>query len=119
MAEVVALIDDLFFQSKLIETAKHAGVSLRIYSTAEALASELAAAQPQLVVIDLNAKSNPIEAIGAAKSAAPGVAVVAFLSHVQTELAELAREAGCTEVMPRSKFTRDLATILSHAKSQN
>ena len=119
MADVVALIDDLFFQSKLIETAKHAGIGLRTCSTAEALASELAAAQPQLVVIDLNAKSNPIEAIGAAKSAAPGLSVVAFLSHVETELAKRAREAGCTEVMPRSKFTRDLATILSRAKSQS
>jgi hypothetical protein len=42
---------------------------------------------------------------------------VGFLSHVQTELAELARAAGCQDVMPRSKFTAELAQILGRAKS--
>jgi hypothetical protein len=42
--------------------------------------------------------------------------MVGFLSHVQVDLAEQARAAGCDEVMPRSKFTRDLAQILSSAK---
>jgi hypothetical protein len=32
-------------------------------------------------------------------------------------LAERARAAGCRDVMPRSKFTQNLATILSQAKS--
>jgi hypothetical protein len=35
------------------------------------------------------------------------------------ELAEQARAAGCTDVMPRSKFTQHLATILAHAKSHS
>jgi hypothetical protein len=42
---------------------------------------------------------------------------VGFLSHVQTELAEKALAAGCQEVLPRSKFTADLAEILGRAKS--
>jgi hypothetical protein len=41
------------------------------------------------------------------------------LSHVQVDLAAEARAAGCTEVMPRSKFTQHLATILGHAKSHS
>ena len=43
--------------------------------------------------------------------------VIAFLSHVQTDLAERARAAGCSDVMPRSKFTQNLAEILRGAKS--
>ena len=43
--------------------------------------------------------------------------VIAFLSHVQTDLAERARSAGCAEVMPRSKFTQNLAEILRGAKT--
>jgi hypothetical protein len=43
--------------------------------------------------------------------------VIAFLSHVQTDLAERARAAGCQDVMPRSKFTQNLAEILRGAKS--
>jgi hypothetical protein len=44
------------------------------------------------------------------------VRMVGFLSHVQVDLAEQARAAGCDEVMPRSKFTQNLAEILSSAK---
>jgi len=43
--------------------------------------------------------------------------IVGFLSHVQTDLAEKARAAGCTEVLPRSQFTAKLADILSRAKT--
>ena len=117
MADVVALIDDLFFQSKVLETARHLGVTLSICATADALAGELRQGSPRLVVIDLNAGSNAVDAIGIAKSSAPGVPLVAFLSHVQTDLAESARAVGGAEVLPRSKFTRDLATILARAKS--
>jgi hypothetical protein len=42
--------------------------------------------------------------------------VLAFLSHVQTDLAAQARAAGCTEVIPRSVFTQNLAAILEAAK---
>ena len=54
-----------------------------------------------------------IERVRAEKS---GVRMVGFLSHVQVDLAEQARAAGCDEVMPRSKFTQNLAEILSSAK---
>jgi hypothetical protein len=37
---------------------------------------------------------------------------------VQVELAQKARAAGCHDVMPRSKFTQNLATILAQAKSE-
>jgi DNA-binding NarL/FixJ family response regulator len=118
MADVVALVDDLFFQSKLLETAKQVGVELRACSTADALAAEISGGAPKLVVVDLNASGNPIEALRRVQSAGPEIPLIAYLSHVQTELAESARAAGCREVMPRSKFTRDLATILLRAKSE-
>jgi len=41
---------------------------------------------------------------------------VAFLSHVQTELAAQARAAGCSDVMPRSVFAQNLAAILQTVK---
>lgn len=118
MAKVLALVDDLFFQAKILETAKHAGVGVLICSTAGALISEMAKEPPQLVVIDLNARSRPVEALTHIMSGAQKAPVVAFLSHVQTDLAAQARAAGCSEVMPRSQFTRDLATILARAKSE-
>jgi len=119
MADVVALIDDLFFQVKVAETAKHLGIGLRVCGTTEALLSEIAKQSPGLIVVDLNARSNPVTAIEGLPPAAREIPLVAFLSHVQTDLANRARAAGCREVMPRSVFTRDLATILARAKSHS
>ncbi|MGA3294201.1 MAG: response regulator [Candidatus Acidiferrales bacterium] len=119
MAEVVALVDDLFFQAKLLETAKQIGVELRTCTTPDALAAEIAKSLPRLVVVDLNARSNPLEAVERVRADTPEIPLVGFLSHVQVDLAERARAAGCRDVMPRSKFTRDLATILGRAKSES
>ncbi len=119
MAQVLALTDDIFFQAKLLETAKQLGVELRACATPDALAAEIAAAAPKLVVVDLNARANPLEAVERVRASHAGIPLIGFLSHVQVELAERARAAGCRDVMPRSKFTRDLATILSRAKSES
>ena len=118
MAEALAWIDDIFFGAKVTETAKHAGISLQTCASLEALAAAIAAGRPNLLVVDLNAGADAFQAIALARKEAPGLPIVAFLSHVQTELAERARAAGVTDVMARSKFTRDLATILSRAKSE-
>ena len=63
MAEVLALIDDLFFQAKVVETAKHLGVDLRTCTTADALMAEIDKEKPKLVVVDLNARNDPIGAV--------------------------------------------------------
>ena len=120
MARVVALMDDLFFQMKVAETAKHLGLELKVAANADALISLLASA-PKLVIVDLNSRSQPIEAIERLRSQRNSAdknspRVVGFLSHVQTELAAQARSAGCDEVMPRSAFAQNLAAILSTAK---
>ncbi len=118
MAQVLALIDDLFFHARVAETARQLGVGLQICTTAESLLAEAEKVKPKLVVVDLNARTDAISVIERMQSNGGEIPVVAFLSHVQTKLAERARTAGCREVMPRSEFTRALATILSRAKSE-
>jgi DNA-binding NarL/FixJ family response regulator len=119
MAAVVALVDDVFFQAKLFETAKQVGVELRACATQEALATEISRERPKLVIVDLNARSNPLAAIEQLQSNGGETPLIGFFSHVQSELAERARAAGCKNLMPRSKFTQNLATILAEAKSQS
>ena len=119
MAQVLALIDDIFFQAKLLEAAKQLGVEVRTCATPEALDSELAKARPNLVVVDLNARASPLDAVRRVQAYGREIPLIGFLSHVQLELAERARAAGCGEVMPRSKFTQNLATILARAKSES
>jgi len=115
MGRVVALMDDLFFQMKLAETAKQLGVEVKVATNGEAL-MELMATEPKLVIVDLNARSQPLQAIEKLRRERKDVRVVGFLSHVQRELAAQAQAAGCDEVLPRSSFTQNLAAILSVAK---
>jgi DNA-binding NarL/FixJ family response regulator len=115
MGRVVALMDDLFFQMKLAETAKQLGVEVKVAANGEALLA-LLEPEPNLVIVDLNAGSQPLQAIQRLRAAHASLRVVGFLSHVQRELAAQAQQAGCNEVMPRSSFTQNLAAILNGAK---
>jgi CheY-like chemotaxis protein len=115
MADALVLVDDLIFQSKLSETARHVGIALQFVSSGDALIAAAAVA-PRLIVVDLNARQNPLGAIEQLRAAGNPAPIIAFLSHVQTELAERARAAGCQQVLPRSQFTANLATILGQAK---
>jgi CheY-like chemotaxis protein len=127
MADAIALIDDLFFLAKVHETAKHTGVTLETAATGEQLLKAAAASPAALVLVDLNARQGALDAVerlcasnGPARPASGQGnprRVIAFLSNVQTDLAERARAAGCQDVMPRSKFTQNLAEILRGAKS--
>jgi DNA-binding NarL/FixJ family response regulator len=108
-------MDDLFFQMKLAETAKLLGVEVRVATNGEAF-MELMASDPKLVIVDLNARSQPLQAIEKLRQTNKDVRVVGFLSHVQTELAAQAQAAGCDEVLPRSGFTQNLAAILGAAR---
>ncbi|MGH9681325.1 MAG: hypothetical protein ACRD4Y_15365 [Candidatus Acidiferrales bacterium] len=120
MADAIVLIDDMFFQAKLHETAKLTGVTLELVSTGEQLVKSAAANPSALVIVDLNARQGALDAVerlGKSGGQDNPPRMIAFLSHVQTDLAERARTAGCQEVMPRSKFTQNLAAILRGAKS--
>jgi DNA-binding NarL/FixJ family response regulator len=115
MGKVVALMDDLFFQMKLAETAKQLGVEVKVAANGEALIA-LMKSSPKLVIVDLNARSHPVQSIEKLRETCKDVRVVGFLSHVQRDLAAQAQAAGCDEVLPRSLFTQNLAAILSMAK---
>jgi CheY-like chemotaxis protein len=116
MGRVLALVDDLLFVSKIAETARHVGVEVRTVGTGAGLVAEAQAGSPALVIADLNARGGAIEAVGALRAAGCTAPVVGFLSHVQVDLAAKAQAAGFDQVLPRSKFTQQLAEILERAK---
>ena len=117
MADVIALVDDLFFQSKLMETARRLGVTLKIAGTGPALLNAAAEQEHKLVLVDLNARQGALDAVSQLHEAGNAQPIIGFLSHVQAELAERALAAGCQSVLPRSKFTAELPQILGQAKS--
>jgi CheY-like chemotaxis protein len=116
--KVLAVVNDLFFASKINEAAKHAGVQL-IYVTNEAALLEKAKDNPALIIFDLNfTAAHPVELIAKLKGdpASKQIRLLAYLSHVQVDLMKAAEEAGCDEVLPRSAFSMNLPQILkSHA----
>lgn len=115
MARVIAYMDDLFFQMKLAETAKHLGIEVKVASNPDALL-QLLDPLPKLVIVDLNARNQPFAAVERLRAAHPALPLIGFLSHVQVDLAAQANAAGFREVMPRSKFTTHLPEILAEAK---
>jgi len=115
MPRVVAYLDDLFFQMKLAETAKHLHVEVKVAASPEALL-QLMDPLPKFVIVDLNARNTPLEAIEKLREQQPTLPIIGFLSHVQTDLAAKAKAAGFQQVMPRSQFTANLPQILAMAK---
>ena len=114
MPRVVAYMDDLFFQMKLAETAKHLHVEIKVAGSPEALL-QLMDPLPKFVIVDLNARNAPLQAIEQLREQQPDLPVIGFLSHVQTDLAARAKAAGFQQVMPRSQFTASLPQILATA----
>ena len=112
---ILAVVDDLMFTSKIRTTAKPLGVSVVFARSSEAALAEMRKAAPALVIFDLNnPRTDPLGTVVAMKGdpALASIPTVGFVSHVQTDLIERARQAGIDEVMARSAFTTGLAEIL-------
>jgi len=111
---IVVYLNDLIFETKIRSTAQHFGVETAIVRSASDLSAELNRVHPELVIIDLNAAGESARSlIQTAKSSSPSARVIAFVSHVDSALAEVAQAAGADEVLPRSRFTQRLPQLLS------
>ena len=110
---VIAFVTDLIFSTKIASTGKSLEVPVRIVRSVDALSERLADDDVGLVLIDLNADgANPLDAIRATRQLADPPRIIAYVSHVQTDLAAAAGEAGADEVMPRSAFSAQLPELL-------
>src|SRR3972149_4634677 len=113
--KVLVGVSDLFFQAKIAETAKHLGVDLIFARNFDLVMERVAAEPPALLILDLNsAPCKPLEVLARVKAdpALRAVPILAFLSHVQTELKQQAAAAGCGQILPRSAFSANLPEIL-------
>lgn len=114
--EVVALVPDLFFASKILETARHVGVKVRLAQTPGQVFG--GQEDPAMVILDLHATGfDPVEFVRDAKLRPEfaRVRIVAFVRHTRPDLIAAAGAAGCQEVLARSAFTENLGEILRRA----
>ncbi|MDQ3326894.1 MAG: hypothetical protein M3506_00020 [Chloroflexota bacterium] len=107
---IFALVPDVFFGSRLSDSARSLGYDLRRVSTPEALLAALSGPQPPLVIVDLSHAAGHLPEIAAAAGQAR---LVAFGPHVDTEGQRAAREAGFHEVVPNSRLAREGAALLA------
>jgi CheY-like chemotaxis protein len=111
---VIAVVDDMFFASKIRATAEALGVNVSFPRSKEAVIEKVAQTQPDLILIDLhNQKIDPVELAKAIKTQESTITLLGFFSHVEVELQRNALSAGFDRVIPRSVFARDLAEILT------
>ncbi len=115
MTSVIAVVDDLFFGAKILETAERLNVPLRLVRSPEELETLARACRPALLIFDLNAETcQPLQAIRRVKAdpELKDMPTLGFFSHVQQDLRAAATEAGCDRIMARSAFTTQLPDIL-------
>src|ERR1043166_3758214 len=111
---IIAVVDDMFFKSKIRAVAEAVGVEISFPRTQEALLQKVRESKPRLIVIDLhNQKIDTNTLANELKSDEQlrGIRLLGFFSHVQTELQRNAVAAGFDRVIPRSVFARDLEKI--------
>jgi DNA-binding response OmpR family regulator len=107
--DVVAVVPDLFFQSRISAAAGRLGRSVRYIGPAQ-VSEDMG--EFRLALVDLDAAPDIDSTIRQLRASGSGPVVV-FGPHVDTDRRKLARRAGADRVLARSKFVTDLPQILA------
>lgn len=114
MARVLAFIPDLLFGSNVVGALTAAGHEPVLVASPDQVQRELAAAD--LLIVDLTADAEEriekLAGAGGGGRASQSVPVLAFYSHVETEVRTQAEQAGFDVVVPRSRMAREGAALV-------
>lgn len=113
---IVSIVPDLLTATRIAATAKQLGVAHLGARAHEAV--EICRQSPvDLIIVDLEAASDPRPevVVRALKqdAATRSLPIVGFYAHVHNALRESALAAGADRVLPRSAFSRQLATLIA------
>ena len=103
---------DLIFSTKITGTARALGIDMQVAGSAQAAQERVRETHPHCVILDLGLSSLTHESMTEIVRAAAGASVLAFGSHVDAMRLQQARDAGCTDVMPRSRLSDELPALL-------
>jgi two-component system, OmpR family, response regulator MtrA len=110
--EILAVLDDLFFSSKISSSLEPLGHSVRILTDPSTAINRFKSQKPALVIVDLGLqRGDPFELIRDLKRE-PGVTILAYTNHMDTAGLEKAREAGADKVVSRSLFSGEMAMLV-------
>ena len=111
MADVVYLIHDMLFSSKVREVAKTPGVSVQ--GAREPAAFAAAARDAKLAIVDLRLPPALAALDALAAEPASAVRTVGFIDHERTDVMDAARAKGCADVMAKGQFATALPKLLA------
>lgn len=114
MPFVLAGVRDLMFRSRIEETGRQVGVEVRTRKDPTDLIATAQDHRPALILLDLDADElNPLQIISSLRREGPlsAIPIIGFHSHVDLDRKRRALEAGCTEALARSEFTRRLPEL--------
>jgi CheY-like chemotaxis protein len=116
----LVVADDLMFASQIQGLARSAGYQLTWVRSADQAVVQARALEPTCVVIDINMIGAGIKELVASLKAKEGSlpVLIGFGSHVDAASLHRAREAGCDQVLPRSKLVQELAEKLKSLSSR-
>ncbi|MGH7885645.1 MAG: hypothetical protein ACRENO_08130, partial [Thermodesulfobacteriota bacterium] len=112
---VYALLDDLFFESKIRNSAKRLDIDLSIIKDKKSFDQKISEEIPNLIIIDLISETidaekivNEIEVNNKLKI----VSIIGYLPHVETNLISKFVAGRCSLVVPRSRFSREMDHLI-------
>jgi CheY-like chemotaxis protein len=105
MDDVIAVVTDLFFQSRISTAARHTDRSVRFITPDAELRGHA------LALVDLDAAMDVLAVIRRLKAGSSGP-IVAFGPHVDRKGRNAAREAGADRVLAKSRFVSELPVLL-------
>ncbi len=112
--KIVAVMNDLFFQVKIMDAARKLGLTVEFLKDRETVFERMKA-HPRVIIFDLNyGAADPLDLIRRLKADPETrlVDTIGFISHVQTQMRLQAQESGCDLVVARSAFAQNLPAIL-------
>jgi hypothetical protein len=115
MPQILALVDDLLFLSRLREATRGSDVEVRPVRQPAQLVEGVRDGS-RLILVDADSSRLPwADSLAAlrAEGLSGTVTAVAFFSHVDVDRAEAALAAGCEPVLPRSAFLKALPGLIA------
>lgn len=102
-------VPDLLFGSNVVAAVRTAGFSPLLVSDLKAVRAEVATAAA--LVVDLTADA--VDRIRQLRAVLPAdLRTLAFYSHVEADVRELASDAGFDLIVPRSRMAREGSALL-------
>jgi len=109
----IYLTSDLFFSSRVTSLAREHGWPLEMAASIDAVRGKIAERELVLLIIDLGKFAGQVsELLAELRPSCAEMHVVAYGPHVNETALEMARQAGCDEVLSQGQFSQLAGQIL-------